>query len=58
MAVPKDPFILLSYINMKLRDEYDSPQELCSNLEIDYDWLVSTLKGAGFQYNPDTNQFR
>ncbi|MER2055881.1 MAG: DUF4250 domain-containing protein, partial [Clostridia bacterium] len=27
--LPKDPVILLSYVNTKLRDEYVSLQELC-----------------------------
>ena len=26
--IPKDPVILLSFVNMKLRDEYDSLEEI------------------------------
>ena len=28
MAAPKDPIMLLSWANMKLRDSYPSPEEL------------------------------
>jgi len=58
MALPHDPFMLLSYINMKLRDEYDTLDELCDNLEVDKDEIVSRLREAGFEYNPSVNQFR
>lgn len=33
--LPKDPAILLSYLNMKLRDAYGTPQELCDDLGLD-----------------------
>ena len=29
MSLPKDPYILLSYVNMKLRDRYLSLTEFC-----------------------------
>ena len=32
---PKDPFMLLSWANMKLRDFYPSLDALCEDLEID-----------------------
>lgn len=56
--LPKDPFMLLSVINMKLRDEYPSLDELCKSLGIDETELRKTLKDAGFEYNPETNSFR
>jgi hypothetical protein len=34
MQIPTDPYILLSYINTKLRDEYNSIDELCTDLDI------------------------
>lgn len=54
----KDPFILLSQVNMKLRDEYDNLEELCAALDYDHDELISVLHDAGFDYNPQTNQFK
>ena len=42
MQIPKDPFILLSYINTKLRDEYSSLEDLCDSLDIDQKQLEDT----------------
>lgn len=53
-----DPFILLSAVNMQLRDEYSSLDELCSTNDIDKNELIDKLKAAGFEYNASQNQFR
>ena len=49
--------MLLSFINMKLRDHYNSLDELCDALNIQRPWLEDTLKQAGFEYNPNQNKF-
>ncbi|MBM7561044.1 DUF4250 domain-containing protein [Fusibacter tunisiensis] len=54
---PKDPNILLSIINMKLRDAYDSLEILCEDMDIDYDLLQMTLQDAGYEYIASVNQF-
>lgn len=56
--LPEDPFMLLSVVNTKLRDEYGSLEELCSSLGIDRRSLEDKLKSAGFEYLPEINQFR
>lgn len=53
-----DPFMLLSMVNMKLRDTYDSLEELCAGEDLDQEELVSKLHQAGFDYNPSNNQFK
>lgn len=59
MALPKDPNMLMSMVNMKLRDgEYDSLSDLCLSLGINETELVDTLKSAGFDYMPSIKQFR
>ncbi len=58
MTLPQDPFMLLSMINMKLRDEYPSLDELCASEGIDCKELEERLKAAGFEYMPEVNQFR
>ena len=58
MDLPNDPFILLSYINTKLRDEYASLDELCKSLDVDRGALTQRLAEAGFEYMPEINQFR
>lgn len=55
--LPQDPFILLSFINMKLRDQYDSLDALCDDLNIEKDQITSRLASVGYTYNSETNQF-
>lgn len=55
--IPSDPYILLSFVNMKLRDEYPSIDELCASLSVDRADLERRLGEAGFAYNASTNQF-
>lgn len=56
--LPKDPFILLSTINTKLRDEYADLDDLCASLDINKSDLLNRLADAGFEYVPSVNQFR
>ena len=55
--LPKDPMMLMSFINMKLRDEYPSLDELCASLDVDRATLEATLATAGFEYNQQQNKF-
>ena len=56
--LPSDPNMLLSFINMKLRDQYDSLDSLCDGLDEDKEEIVSKLALAGYTYNETTNQFK
>ena len=58
MALPKDPFILLSMINMKLRDSYSSLDALCDDMDENKDEIIFTLSAAGFEYDENTNSFK
>lgn len=55
--LPKDPFMLLSIINMKLRDQYADLDSLCDDLDVDREALERTLADAGFTYTTLTNSF-
>lgn len=55
--LPKDPMMLLSYINLKLRDYYHTLDALCDDLDVDKDELVKTLREAGFEYSEEQNRF-
>jgi hypothetical protein len=57
MELPQDPAILLSFVNLKLRDYYPSLDEMCYALDIDRESLESTLNQAGFQYDSALNKF-
>ena len=50
MELPKDPMVLFSVINMKLRDCYSSLDELCEDKDVSREDIVSQLKAAGFEY--------
>ena len=57
MALPKDTYILLGYVNMKLRDSYSSLDELCEEEGVSKDEIVSALASAGFSYDEKRNAF-
>ena len=57
MALPKDPILLLSVVNMKLRDFYSSLNALCDDLDEDKNEITARLSAAGYEYNEDLNQF-
>ena len=54
---PTDPFVLFSWVNLKLRDFYPSLDALCDELEIDKEELTKKLSEAGFEYNENANKF-
>ena len=58
MSLPKDPFILLSVVNTRLRDEYPSLEALCREEDENESVLRETLRAAGFEYDAEQNRFR
>ena len=56
--LPQDPVILMSYINMKLRDGGISLQEFCDENGADRAEIEERLAAAGFEYDGERNQFR
>ena len=57
MSLPKDPFMLLSYINTQLRDNFSSLSELAKSLGEDEEAVKGALGNAGFSYDEDLNRF-
>lgn len=55
--IPQDPMMLMSFINMKLRDIYPSLDALCEDLEISREELEEKLGKAGFEYSEDNKRF-
>ena len=55
---PKDPNMLYSYVNMMLRDRFDSFEEFCAANDADPDELIGKLSAAGFEYDAEHNRFR
>ena len=57
MSLPKDPFMLLSYINTQLRDNFSSLSELVASLGVNDEEIKNSLDGAGFVYDESLNRF-
>jgi len=55
--LPQDPIILLSVVNTKLRDQYDSLEELCAAEDAEQESLTAKLAVVGYQYSAERNQF-
>ena len=57
MELPKDPMMLFSFINMKLRDYYPSLDAFVQTMNVSKEDILNRLKEAGFEYNPSQNKF-
>lgn len=55
--LPQDANILLSYVNLKLRDYYPSLEAMCDDLDESRMELEEKLKSIGYSYDKDKNQF-
>lgn len=55
--IPNDPVMLLSFINLKLRDFYDSLDALCDDLDADRTAIEDKLSGIDYHYDKEKNQF-
>lgn len=58
--IPKDPVMLLSYINTQLRDNYNDLEALADGLDLSKDELneiIAKIEGIGYSYKKDENRF-
>ena len=55
--LPTDNYMLLSFINMKLRDFYKSLDDLCEDLDESIDDIVTRLDSIGYIYDESLNKF-
>lgn len=55
--LPKDPVMLVSAINLKLRDFYPSLDALCEDLEEDKAEIEQKLSAIDYRYDKERNQF-
>ena len=59
-GIPRDPVMLLSFMNMKLRDSYSSKEAMMEDLDISTDeWkdIEDRLAGIDYRYDPAQNRF-
>lgn len=55
--LPKDPVMLLSFVNLKLRDFYPNLAALCDDLDADQTEIVEKLAAIDYHYDEEKNQF-
>jgi len=55
--IPSDPAMLLSYVNLKLRDFYASLTAFCEDMDISETEIVQRLASIDYHYDEEKNQF-
>ncbi len=57
--LPQDPMMMVSAVNMLLRDdEFDSLEDLCAYFDRDVEALKESLLTVGYAYNEGQRQLR
>jgi len=57
MSLPSDKNMLLSFVNMKLRDEYSSLDDFCYGEDVSREEVEEKLFSIGYSYSADKNAF-
>lgn len=55
--LPKEPMMLLSVVNTKLRDFYPSLDALCEDMNVNRQVLEDELDKIHYVYNAEINRF-
>lgn len=55
--IPKDPVMLLSYVNLKLRDFYKGLDDMCEDMDVSKEEIEEKLGSIGYFYDGQKNQF-
>ncbi|MBR1837935.1 MAG: DUF4250 domain-containing protein [Bacteroidaceae bacterium] len=56
-SLPQDPAMLLSMLNMKLRDSDDTLEDICATMNISRTEVEQRLSEAGFTYDEPNRRF-
>lgn len=57
MSLPKDPVMLLSVVNTKLRDFYPNIEELASAEGVSAEAIIKKLETINYTYDETRNRF-
>ena len=55
--IPKDPMMLLSYVNTQLRDFYPNLESFCAEQDISKEEVEEKLRGIDYVYDKNLNRF-
>ncbi len=56
-SFPQDPYMLLSMVNMKLRDRFSSLDSLCEDMNVNRGEIEAVLAAIDYHYDPEQNAF-
>lgn len=56
--LPKDPIMLLSVVNTKLRDHHSSLDDFCKSHNIEANDIMESLAKVDYFYDETLNQFK
>lgn len=57
MMIPQDPNMLLSFVNLKLRDYYSSLDAMCDDMDLSKAEIEEQLQSIGYAYDEKSNRF-
>lgn len=55
--IPKDPMMLLSYVNTQLRDFYPDLQSFCEDKNVEVREITDKLSSIDYEYDRELNRF-
>jgi hypothetical protein len=55
--LPNDPVMMLSFVNLKLRDFYSNLDVLCEDMDVDKNLIVDKLAQIDYHYDSVQNKF-
>lgn len=55
--IPKDPMMLLSFVNTQLRDFYPNLEEFAKGFGVEEAEIVEKLKAIDYEYVAELNKF-
>lgn len=55
--IPKDPVMLLSFVNLKLRDFYKDLDSMCEDMDVNKNEIVQKLEAIDYYYDKEQNKF-
>lgn len=56
--LPKDPVMLLSFVNTQLRDKCKNIDDFCVQYNISQEDVISKLEKIGYSYSLENNKFQ
>lgn len=55
--IPKDPVMLLSFVNTQLRDKCVNLNDFCNEYNVDENDIIDKLKSINYIYSEKENKF-